>query len=460
MRLSGSVFPCAGSLAAHRSDPPEKFPAEVAIEADFVNVLSERVSAMTAVSIVPAIAIPDVTVQVTLGGPEVIQQWSDQWGGLCSECHAPPFYRPEWIATYLQAFAPNNHQIAIFTAHSSGKLVALLPMILKRTWYAGVPVTKLCGAANVHSVRYGMVRTSCPAGDAAVAAIWNLIKQTGDWHVAELPVFAEGSCCADILQLAQQDGYRTLRFLVQDSPVLYMTREKDGKLSWLAGTNRHFRHELRRFARLLEETAGGQPKLLRFDHPEPAVMKQFYELEAAGWKGQEGSAINCDPATRAFYDLIAQRATQGGYFSLHTLDVNGHMAAGAFSVFTGDSFHPMKIAHNEAWRRGGPGHLLFNGILEQCAAANIPEFFFGGSKDRYKTSWTEKSIPHYNGVIFAPGIRGELAFRMRTHVLSRLGQWRRDFRAWKASKKQAKPAISAAASADSKSTHKIEGEVQ
>jgi CelD/BcsL family acetyltransferase involved in cellulose biosynthesis len=121
----------------------------------------------------------------------------------------------------------------------------------------------------------------------------------------------------------------------------------------------------------------------------------------------------------------------------------------------------MKIAHNEEWRRGAPGHLLFNGMLEQCAASNIPEFFFGGSKDRYKTSWTERSIPHYNGVIFAPGLRGELAFRLRTQVLSRLGQWRRQFRVWRASKKQSKSALAVgAANADSKSTHKIEGEVQ
>ena len=97
----------------------------------------------------------------------------------------------------------------------------------------------------------------------------------------------------------------------------------------------------------------------RFDHPEPSVMRQFYELEAAGWKGNEGLAINCDPARRAFYDAIAQEASQRDYFSLHTLDVEGKMAAGAFSVTTDDCFYPMKIAHNEEWRRGAPGLFPF-----------------------------------------------------------------------------------------------------
>ncbi len=128
-------------------------------------------------------------------------------------------------------------------------------MVRKKAWYAGVPVTKLCGAANVHSVRYGMVRSKCAAGKDAVAAIWNLIRQSGAWDILELPMVAEGGACGELVKLAQQDGYRTLKFPVQDSPVLYMTRDADGKLTCFGGTNRHFRHELRRFARLLEEIA-------------------------------------------------------------------------------------------------------------------------------------------------------------------------------------------------------------
>ena len=421
---------------------------------------------MIAAPIISPFAAADVSVQMSLGGREVIQQWFADWQALCDETRCPPFYRPEWIATYLSVF-DSNSAIAIFTAHAYGKLIALLPMVRKSAWYAGVPVAELCGAANVHSVRFDMVRSACPAGEAAASAIWNFIRDNSDWDIIRLPMLAEGSGCANLLQFAQNDGYRTLRFLVQDSPVLYMTRNADGKLTWMGGTNRHFRHELRRFARLLEETAGGQPELLRFNHPEPAVMKQFYELEAAGWKGDKGSAINCDPATQAFYDQIAQQASQRGYFCLHTLDVNGEMAAGAFSVFNGDSFYPMKIAHRESWRRGAPGQLLFNGILEQCAAANIKEFFFGGSKDRYKTSWTENSIPHYNGVIFAPTFRGKLAFHLRTQLLSRLGQLRRDFRTWRDSReknsaKNSKPVapVATEAAANTNGNQKIQGEAK
>jgi CelD/BcsL family acetyltransferase involved in cellulose biosynthesis len=416
-----------------------------------------------AASAVNAIAAPEITAQVVFGGHEVLMQYTEAWQELCDESRCPPFFRPEWIATYLKAFEPGS-EVVLFTAHSAESLIAALPMVRKKTWYAGVPVTKLCGAANVHSVRYGMVRSKSAAGKRAVPAIWNLIRQSGTWDIVELPMVAEGGACGELVDLAQQDGYRTLKFPVQDSPVLHMTRDADGKLTCLGGTNRHFRHELRRFGRLLEEIAGGKPRLLRYDHPDPSVMRQFYELEAAGWKGNEGSAINCDPATQAFYDAIAQEASQRDYFSLHTLDVEGKMAAGAFSVTTDDCFYPMKVAHNEEWRRGAPGHLLFNGILEDCALRNIPELFFGGSKDRYKTAWTQDCIAHYDGLIFAPSLRGQLAFQMRTQVISRLGHWRRDFLAWKIRRKESQQQKSKAAqptaAAGAQNNHKIEGEGQ
>ena len=102
------------------------------------------------------------------------------------------------------------------------------------------------------------------------------------------------------------------------------------------------------------------------------------------------------------------------------------MAAGAFSVVTDDCFFPMKIAFSEALRRGGPGHLMFNSILEECAGNGIPELFFGGAKDHYKELWTQETLPHFKGLVFAPGVRGRLACQMRTKVFPMLGKLRQD----------------------------------
>ena len=131
------------------------------------------------------------------------------------------------------------------------------------------------------------------------------------------------------------------------------------------------------------------------------------------------------PSTRQ----IAREGSERGYFRLHSLEVNGKMAAGAFSVVTDDCFFPMKIAFSEALRRGGPGHLMFNSILEECAGNGIPELFFGGAKDHYKELWTQETLPHFRGFVFAPGFARRLACQMRTKVFPIVGQ--AAARAWK-----------------------------
>lgn len=369
----------------------------------------------------------EISSRMERGGAELIDRYAAEWEALSSESGSAPFLRPEWIATYLRSFEPKS-EIVLLTARAGARLAAIMPLIRRRCWYAGVPMVMLSGPACAHSVQFDIARLPGAPGDAAVGAIWDLLKQMPDWHVLKLPVFPDNGSCQQLMSWASDEGFRTLTFLFQDSPILRMQVGADEKINWLSGTSRHFRHELRRFARLLESETGGKPRLVLETEADPSLLQQFYKLEAAGWKGHEGSAINCCSETLAFYDGIAREAAARGYFRLYSLEVNGNMVAGAFGVTTGACSYPMKIAYNEHLRRCGPGQVMFNGILEGCAAAGIKELFFGGDRDRYKTSWTQDTLPHFNGFVFAPGFRTRVAYHIRTGILSPLGRLRRRWR--------------------------------
>ncbi|MGZ4854800.1 MAG: GNAT family N-acetyltransferase [Candidatus Angelobacter sp.] len=367
---------------------------------------------------------PPLTASIQVGGEEVIQRIAGQWRSLCEETRSAPFHRPEWIQTYLRAFEPDG-EVVLLTASAGNSLVAVLPLVRKRCWYAGVPLIKLAGAANVHSVRFELLRKEGAMGKAALRSIWGLLKSTPMWQLLELPVFPQDGACHELMALAGGEGFSTITFLGQDSPILRMQRDGNGRLTWLGGTTRHFRHELRRKGRLLEQEAGDKLKLICRVEPHPETLHKFYEMEAAGWKGVEGSAINCDRVTRSFYDTIAREAASRGYFRLHSLEVNGRMTAAAFSVMTDDCLYPMKITYDESLRYGGPGQLLLNGILQECAEKEIAELFFGGDKDYYKTSWTPETLPHFNGFVFNKHFRAQLVYRLRSKLLSPLGRYRR-----------------------------------
>jgi CelD/BcsL family acetyltransferase involved in cellulose biosynthesis len=364
----------------------------------------------------------EIIAKVEVGGEDVIRTFSDRWERLCEEVQSPPYCRPEWIAAYIRAFEPRS-EVVLVTASAGECLVGILPLIRRKCFYAGVPLTKLAGPANSHSIEFDILRAAGKEGDAAIRAMWNLLKRTPGWQMLELPLFPLSGTCPSLLSLAEEDGYPMLKVLVQNSPVLRLPGNGNGGPAQPVGS-RHFRHELRRFARILAEETGTEPKVMRWEEPDLTLLEEFFRLEESGWKGKNGSAINCRPETRAFYHEIAREASQRGYFCLHSLDAKGQMVAGAFSMTTRDGFYPMKVAYDENLRRGGPGHVLFNAIVTECSEKHIPELFFGGTDEHYKSLWTQEAVPLYSAFVFSSDIRSLLAYRVRNHVLSPLGKLR------------------------------------
>lgn len=358
---------------------------------------------------------------------EVIQPYATSWARLCDSTQSPPFYRPEWISVLVQCFEPHS-RLSLLTAHQSERLTAVLPLVWKHCWFAGIPVTKLMSTANIHSVCFDFPTACGHDGEDSVAQVWNQLKNTPGWHVVELPLIPEEGSSQRLLTRAKEDGFTVLQIPFHESPILRMQAGKDGRLNPLAGVSRHFRHELRRFARLYQEATGQEPRVVRRDAPEPEILEKFYVLEAAGWKGEANSAINCSKQTRDFYHEIAKHAAANGYFSLYSLETDEAMIAAAFCVETQNCMFPMKIAYDERLHRAGPGQLLFNGILADCAERQIPTLFFGGQKNRFKTSWTSETVPYFTGFIFNRGVRPRLAHRSRVSLVSRLGMVRRELK--------------------------------
>lgn len=361
----------------------------------------------------PRIKFRTITAKVEIGGPEIVHRLADRWERLCEEASSLPFHRPEWIAAYLKAFEPDS-QVFLLTASAGDRLVGLLPLLRKRSWFAGVPVWKLVGAANIHSAQFDVLRTPCDAGEASIPAFWRLLKRMPSWNMLELPLLPRNGAGMKLINHAGKDGFHTMTVRFNEGPILRMQRDENGQLTWMKGTSRHFRHELRRYAKILTREIGQEPILVRRTDLDRQALERFYALEASGWKGREGSAIQCTSQTRTFYDYVARQGAARGYFCFYSLEANDRMLAGAFCMQKGDCLYPLKIAYDESLRRGGPGQVMFNRILEECAQRGITQLLFGGRDDPYKMKWTKEIVPNFNGYVFSPDFRSQLAFRLRT----------------------------------------------
>lgn len=84
----------------------------------------------------------------------------------------------------------------------------------------------------------------------------------------------------------------------------------------------------------------------------------FLRLEADGWKGKEGSALACTPATEAFFREAVAGARAAGRLELLALELDGRPIAMLVNFVTPPGSFSFKTTFDEAYARFSPGVLL------------------------------------------------------------------------------------------------------
>ena len=343
------------------------------------------------------------------GGVELVERWADEWRNLCAESvDDQPFYRPEWIAAHIRAFTPQA-RVVLLTVTSEGRLLFVLPLLHEWGLLGGTPLRKLRGPVNSHSCRFDAVRQAGPLGDAAVVAAWSHLQNLPGWDMLELHEVPEGGTISALALQAGESGVQIEQVPMRRSPYVPIAPAPASLLE--LPVNKRLRTKLRSIHRELAQK--GELKLQRFSHADPAALQRFYDLESAGWKGAEESAIACNPRIRQFYDEISQVAERYGYLCMYSLELNGELLASHFGLaYQGRYFSP-KIAYNEAFPQYAPGHLIVSEIVQDCASRGISEYDITGPSDEWKMKWTSQSRAKFMYFIFRRGLPGSLAHALR-----------------------------------------------
>jgi CelD/BcsL family acetyltransferase involved in cellulose biosynthesis len=347
------------------------------------------------------------------GGIEIIDRLADEWRTLCREASQDlPFCRPEWISAFLRAFLPES-KVLVVTVRHHGRLQLILPLVVERGFFYGVPLRKLRAPVNSHSCHFDAVRRAGTAGDAAVLAAWDYLQKIRGWDVLELTEVSETGALSDLMRAAQDRGYPVGRIAMRPTPFVPVPDNID--ILKQLPRNARLRGKLRQIRRELAPL--GHLRLRRFEQADPATLERFYKLEAAGWKGQEGSAITCDANTRQFYDEVAHFAERFGYLSLYFLELNDQLLAGHFGLSQDGRYFSPKVAYDEKLKDWAPGHLIVSEILQDCMTRKISSYDITGPDDEWKMKWTAQLQPKYELYIFQKGLSGRLAqlIRFRLH---------------------------------------------
>lgn len=302
-----------------------------------------------------------------------------------------PFLSCDWFAAWWRAFG-GDRKLYLVTARRAGHLRAVLPLMLERRWFYGIPVRRLSAIGNDHTPRFDLARASDDEGLHHV--IWHhLTSHQQEWDVLDLPRLEAGSVSAErFVHLATEQGQRcSLWQRAPRSPWVDIQPTWD---DYLASRSAGFRKGLRRKMRRL--SALGRVRLETLTGPEglDRGLADGMLIEAEGWKGQNRTAISSQPAATSFYTELATIMAERGQLRLHFLTLDGVRIAFDYSIMANRCLYSLKAGHSSAHARFSPGTLMLSLILRDAHEEGLVGMDLLGEADEFKMQWTGKTRVH------------------------------------------------------------------
>jgi CelD/BcsL family acetyltransferase involved in cellulose biosynthesis len=341
-------------------------------------------------------------VQTEWGTVDLVDGLAEEWRPLCTAgpCFEP-FFRPEWIAAAIRAFAPGQ-RVLLLTVRNGSRLRGVLPLLEKTSRTSRLTGPQMCSASRIP--RFEFVHDAGPDLPQVLTAAWQHLREIPGWNAIELANVPEGGAAEQLAALAREDGFPTCRYEYANSPYIDLSEPRAGNDFSRFGLSSRFRYHLRQGWRELSKR--GPLSFRRVETIDRETLEHFYRLEQSGWKGREGSAILCRPDLRKFYDGLVRGAEQFGYLSMYFLDLGGTTIAAHLAFTYGGRYYPIKVAYDESFSSYGPGHLIIARVLEDCVARGLSRFDCLGEWTDAKAKWTARVRPHVSCCIFRDTIAG------------------------------------------------------
>ena len=278
------------------------------------------------------------------------------WERLVAKASEPnPFFEPWFLLPALRQWGIAQ-QVVAKAWFVDGKLAGLLPIIRKADYY-GYRATHAAGWLHPNAFCGApLIAAGYEQGfwQALLAHLDRAPRRALFLHLPKLP--ADGPANAALMQVLSASRRAHYVTLEERRALLEGPTRPDAYLAEAMSAKK--RKELRRqHNRLAEEGA------LTFERLESAEglsgwIAEFLALEAAGWKGEAGSALASAPETQGLFEQALAGAAAAGRLERLALRLDGRAIAMLVNLVTPPGVYSFKTAYDEAYARFSPGMLL------------------------------------------------------------------------------------------------------
>lgn len=271
------------------------------------------------------------------------------WAALAERAIEPnPFYEPTFVVPAVQRFGARD--VALLVVGGVDRWSACLPV--RRAWHwRRLPLRALVGWRH----QYCFLGTPLIDDEDMEAVLALLVERALDDRRAGCLVLDWLGCDGPVASaLSRVVVDRGLRSRVYES-FSRAAIERRSEPTYLSETLRPKRRkELKRLERRLAEDLD-TPLTVADRGDNPAAVAEFARLEAAGWKGREGTALASRSPDADFFEEACRGFRQEGRLQLLSLSAGERAVAMQCNLRSGEGLFCFKVAYDEVLASYSPG---------------------------------------------------------------------------------------------------------
>jgi CelD/BcsL family acetyltransferase involved in cellulose biosynthesis len=329
------------------------------------------------------------------------------WNNLLENFrHGDVGYSFKWFQNWINSFL-DPQSIRVVAIEGEEQLLSVMPLYTEKVPYLKIKLPVLKSMTNWHSHRFDML-----ARDNGEELFIKTIKTA----------FKTG-----------RENLMLLQFVPKDSQILKWLESVCKKMNWKYIITEHSTNcqvlkaptfdeyyeqldsKFKRNVRAAEKKAQSKSKptlcQLKSKDELDNFLERGFAIEASGWKGSNGTAINNNDSVKKFYAGVAKDLYDRGEFQAYLLKDDQDDLAFLYCIKGFGNIRALKIGSNENFRAIAPGMLITKEVLTHLHnEGNFNVWDFCGGQARWKKDWGTASETLYNVTIYNNNLLGKLLF--------------------------------------------------
>ena len=300
-----------------------------------------------------------------------LEKYAEQWNLLAlNSAQQLPMLSHAWVSSYIEYCLGDDNPWLCLLALDHSKLVGVLPLIVRNEKVFGINLQVLETPYDAHT-NTGDILVVDDYCNVVLPAFINQIKNSYpncvairfQRSVATSPVLkTPNHLPADVLITSKLNSYGA-----------YLNIDSDFD-TFRRGLSKNFRSNLNKAKNKLNKLPEVKFSLLRGEDAHPGYLINMVEVEAASWKGREGSAIQNSVNLIKFYSVLVDRLYKAGILEWHFLSTENNDIAANLAIKMKDSVILWKLGYNEQYSRLSPGSLLLEYLAKDlCSSKAVKE---------------------------------------------------------------------------------------